>query len=107
MFFIFFVNIYLITGKKCSLFCIHTTVLYNHNYRLSYNRDLDQYSNIDGSVMVSVQGFGETSSVEDLGRILISIAYFGPLVEYFVDRGYERGKSIRAAPYDWRLAPGE
>ena len=32
--------------------------------------------------------------------------YFYELVQYFVDRGYERGKSIRAAPYDWRLAPG-
>ena len=32
--------------------------------------------------------------------------YFHDFVEYFVDRGYERGKTIRAAPYDWRLAAG-
>eukprot|EP00731_Ephydatia_muelleri_P033295 Em0027g43a len=32
------------------------------------------------------------------------IAGFGDTFEYFVDRGYQRGKSIRAAPYDWRLA---
>ena len=87
------------------------TVLRSQLYRIvqSYHRlrGSDQYSNIDGSVTVSVPDFGEISSIEDLGRVLISIAYFGPLVENFVDREYERGKSIRAAPYDWRLAPGE
>ena len=28
------------------------------------------------------------------------------MVDYFVDREYKRGKTIRAAPYDWRLAAG-
>ena len=31
---------------------------------------------------------------------------FYTTVQYFVDRGYQRGKTIRAAPYDWRLAAG-
>ena len=33
--------------------------------------------------------------------------YLHEAVEYFVDRGYKRGKTIRAAPYDWRLAAGK
>ena len=32
--------------------------------------------------------------------------YFHTFVEYYVAKGYERGKTIRSAPYDWRLAPG-
>ena len=30
---------------------------------------------------------------------------FQDMVEYFVSQGYVRGKSIRAAPYDFRFAP--
>ncbi len=50
-------------------------------------------------------GFGDTGSVEFLDEFGI-IPTFHELVEYFVDRGYVRGESIRAAPYDWRLAAG-
>ena len=32
--------------------------------------------------------------------------YFHTFVEHYVAKGYERGKTIRSAPYDWRLAPG-
>ena len=32
--------------------------------------------------------------------------YFHTFVEHYVAKGYERGKTIRYAPYDWRLAPG-
>ena len=32
--------------------------------------------------------------------------YFHTFVEHYVAKGYERGKTIRSAPYDWRLATG-
>ena len=76
-------------------------------HRLEYDSTLDQYSNADDDVTVTVPDFGNTGSVEDLGQGLLPIRAFRTFVDYFVDRGYERGKSIRAAPYDWRLAPGE
>ena len=55
---------------------------------------------------MSVPGFGDTYSVERRSGGLITFPYFDGFVDYFVRRGYERGKSIRAAPYDWRLGPG-
>ncbi len=55
------------------------------------------------NVDIKVPDFGGTSSVEFLGKL---IPYLNRMVEFFVDRGYERGKDIRAAPYDWRLAAG-
>ena len=56
---------------------------------------------------VTVPGFGNTTTVEKLNQNgLIPIPYFSDFVNHFVERGYERGKDIRAAPYDWRLAPG-
>ena len=34
-------------------------------------------------------------------------SYFHNMVDYLVSNlGYVRGKTIRAAPYDWRFAPG-
>lgn len=57
---------------------------------------------------IKVPGFGNTDTVEDLSATgLLNLPYFHQLVDYFVERGYERGKDIRAAPYDWRLAPGK
>ena len=53
-----------------------------------------------------VPGFGNTSTVEFLDYSP-PIPYFNTFVDYFVARGYERGSTIRAAPYDWRLAGGK
>ena len=74
--------------------------------RLAYDRNSGQYSSVDDDIEVSVPGFGDTVTVEDIGQAFVRIVYFQNLVQYFVDRGYERGKDIQAAPYDWRLAPG-
>ena len=76
---------------------------------LVYDSATNNYSNASG-VEVKVPGFGGTRRVEyldadDLG-FLPFFPYFHDFVDYFVDRGYERGKTIRAAPYDWRLAAG-
>ena len=81
-------------------------LFFMHTYSLSFNRSTGQYSSSKDSITVSVPGFGDTKTVEQLSGGLNTFPYFQPFVEYFVARGYERGKSIRAAPYDWRLAPG-
>jgi lysophospholipase-3 len=77
-------------------------------YRLKYDRNTGQYSSSDSDIKIKVPGFGGTETVEQLSQTgLTDLPYFKDLVKYFVDRGYERGKSIRAAPYDWRYGPGE
>jgi lysophospholipase-3 len=57
-------------------------------------------------VEIRTTGFGDTTAVEYLDKGTHSIGqYFNKFVDYFVNKGYVRGKSIRAAPYDWRLTP--
>ena len=75
-------------------------------FRLSFDRNTGQYSSGDDDITVTVTGFGDTSTVEKLSTGVNTVPYFEEFVEYFVERGYKRGKNIRAAPYDWRLAPG-
>ena len=76
-------------------------------YRLVYNQGAGTFQDIDDDVTIRVPGFGGTSRVEYLNPGLINtVQYFHRFVEYFVARGYERGVSIAAAPYDWRLAAG-
>ena len=75
-------------------------------HRLEYDPS-DNTFHDNREVHVKVPGFGDTSSVEYLSPGLIdTFEYFHKTVEYFVDRGYKRGETIRAAPYDWRLAAG-
>ena len=71
---------------------------------LVYNRRVDRFEDREG-VRVEVAGFGGTEAVEYMG-LSNMFPYLTTFVEYFVDRGYIRGKSIRTAPYDWRLAAG-
>ena len=84
--------------------------------RLKYNPYTKSFQN-NTNVKIIVPGFGKTSSVEYLtpkyfNFILslmpnsIDFSYFYEMVEYFIDCGYTRGETIRAAPYDWRLAAG-
>ena len=78
--------------------------------RLKYDADTRSFLN-NTNMKIVVPDFGETSSIEYLSRNLILskfklLKYFNRMVEYFVERGYKRGKTIRAAPYDWRLAAG-
>ena len=89
--------------------------MYYHRYRvvihflasscsLEYDAATNRFSDMP-DVTVEVPGFGDTSSVEALDTLGL-IRYLADFVDYFVDRGYQRGRSIRAAPYDWRLAAG-
>jgi len=75
-----------------------------YHCRLLYNSTDGTYSNNTG-VEVRVPGFGDTNTVEFLDTPPAS-PVFNAFVNYFVARGYERGNTIRAAPYDWRLAAG-
>ena len=71
---------------------------------MDYDKKTGQYSSSEDDVKVKVPGFGKTDTVEELSHNgLLDIPYFDTMVKYFVDRG----KSIRAAPYDWRLGPGK
>ena len=69
---------------------------------MQYDPATGRFSDMPG-ITIRVPGFGDTDSVETLGGI---VPYLRGFVNYFVDRGYVRGRSIRAAPYDWRIAAG-
>eukprot|EP00731_Ephydatia_muelleri_P026959 Em0018g1059a len=76
------------------------------NIMLRYSNETGQYGNTPG-VETKVPGFGDTSSIEFLDparKWFEPTQYFYALVQHFVEFGYERGKTIRAAPYDWRFS---
>ncbi|XP_030628443.1 phosphatidylcholine-sterol acyltransferase [Chanos chanos] len=75
------------------------------NIRIVYNRTTHKTSNAPG-VEIRVPGFGQTYSVEflDMNRLA---GYFHTMVEHLVNIGYVRNQTVRAAPYDWRIAPNE
>ena len=73
--------------------------------RLNWDPKTDIYSNNEG-VTIQAKGFGKTDGVEYLDDP--SHPYFVDFVNFFVKKyGYKQGSSIRAAPYDWRLAAGK
>ncbi|EDO33966.1 predicted protein [Nematostella vectensis] len=73
------------------------------NMRLVYDPATKTVHNSPG-VETRVPGFGDTNTIEYLDKRNL-IAYFAPLVKAMVSWGYERGKNLRAAPYDFRYAP--
>uniref|UniRef100_A0A4W5MXY0 Lecithin-cholesterol acyltransferase n=1 Tax=Hucho hucho TaxID=62062 RepID=A0A4W5MXY0_9TELE len=75
------------------------------NIRIVYNRTTGKTSNSAG-VTVRVPGFGQTYSVEFLDTNKLA-GYFHTMVTHLVNIGYVRSETIRAAPYDWRIAPNE
>ena len=81
----------------------------NYDCRLEHDKNTGQYSSTSDRIIVSVPGFGDTYTVETLSdeKGFITLPAYDKFVEYFVKRGYQRGKSIRAAPYEWRVGPGK
>lgn len=73
------------------------------NIRVVYNKTTRMASNAPG-VDIRVPGFGKTFSVEYLDRSKLA-GYFHTLVQNLVNNGYVRDETVRAAPYDWRIAP--
>lgn len=77
------------------------------NMKLVYNSKTRKTSNSPG-VEIRVPGFGNTSTVEWLDPSQASpSAYFKSIANALVALGYERGVSVRGAPYDFRRAPNE
>lgn len=73
---------------------------------LDYNPETDAYSNVKG-VETRVPYFGTTEGMEYLDPSLkIVSGYMIHLVEALKAQGYESGKSLYGAPYDFRFAPG-
>ncbi|GCC35845.1 phosphatidylcholine-sterol acyltransferase isoform X1 [Chiloscyllium punctatum] len=75
------------------------------NIRLVYNRTTRRSSNSPG-VEIRVPGFGKTYSVEYLDPFKLA-GYLHTLVQFLVNTGYVRDDTVRAAPYDWRVAAYE
>ncbi|XP_053551301.1 phosphatidylcholine-sterol acyltransferase [Bombina bombina] len=73
------------------------------NIRVVYNKTTRMASNAPG-VDIHVPGFGKTFSVEYLDKSKLA-GYFHTLVQHLVNNGYVRDENVRAAPYDWRIAP--
>lgn len=57
-------------------------------------------------VETRVPGFGTTETIEYLDTQNL-IAYFKSIVDTLVSLGYERGVSVRGAPYDFRYGTGK
>ena len=57
-------------------------------------------------VKTRVPGFGDTDTIEHLDSEHL-VEYFAPMVKALASWGYERGVTVRAAPYDFRLGPGK
>ncbi|KAG7473204.1 hypothetical protein MATL_G00093100 [Megalops atlanticus] len=75
------------------------------NIRIVYNRTTRRTSNAPG-VEVRVPGFGQTYPIEFLDTNRLT-GYFHTMVQHLVNIGYVRNETVRAAPYDWRIAPNE
>ena len=79
-------------------------MLFSLLHRLNYDATTNTYTpNAGVGVRVVGANGSDVKDVEFVGPIF---PYFHKMVEYFVDRGYVRNVSIRAAPYDWRFAAG-
>ncbi|KAK3859909.1 hypothetical protein Pcinc_034009 [Petrolisthes cinctipes] len=77
---------------------------------LVYN-NTTRHTTSQPGVETRVPGFGNTTTVETLNPELtsfISFRYLADMVEALVHTlGYQRGHTVRAAPYDFRKAPNE
>ena len=73
---------------------------------MEYDPVSGKYSDADG-VKTRIPGFANTSTVEVLDPNIPYVTdYFKKFVQHFVNLGYSRGVDITAAPFDWRLGPG-
>nr|GMD80774.1 lecithin-cholesterol acyltransferase-like 1 [Ipomoea batatas]GMD96403.1 lecithin-cholesterol acyltransferase-like 1 [Ipomoea batatas] len=78
------------------------TKCFSERMMLYYDSDLDDYYNAPG-VETRVPNFGSTQSLLYLDPNLKHIsAYMAPLVESLEQLGYEDGKNMFGAPYDFR-----
>lgn len=78
---------------------------FTKRYRLEYDESTKTMKNSPG-VETRVPGFGNTDTIEHLDTDKL-VPYFAPMVDALVSWGYERGVTVRAAPYDFRYGPGQ
>ncbi|XP_045597360.2 lysosomal phospholipase A and acyltransferase isoform X1 [Procambarus clarkii] len=77
------------------------------NMRLLYDNVTRTTMNSPG-VQTRIPGFGNTSTVEWLDPSQRSpTGYFKDIVNAMIPLGYERGVTVRGAPFDFRRAPNE
>ena len=93
-----------------TIYPLHMLIICS-NHSLIYNPATNEYTNSQG-VEIRAPGFGITTTVADLASgasdddTTATFPYMNDLVNFFVNRGYVSGSTIRAAPYDWRLSAG-
>ncbi|XP_066927117.1 lysosomal phospholipase A and acyltransferase-like [Clytia hemisphaerica] len=77
------------------------------NFKLQWNEENGRMENVPG-VFTQCPDFGNTTAIEWLDPSVHGPGvYFYPLVNGLVKKfGYVRGKTLRAAPYDFRYDPG-
>ncbi|CAM6102097.1 unnamed protein product [Calypogeia fissa] len=74
--------------------------------QLVYNEETERFENFPG-VETKVPYWGSTEGMEVLDPTWKSLAtYMSPLVSGLKAKGYEVGKTLFGAPYDFRYAPG-
>ena len=100
-----------IISQTCEQISLGFYILFliDSSHRLKHDPVTGQYSNNDG-VDIRVPDFGGTSSIEYLDPSITyfdTLNYFHDMVQWFVDKGYTRGKDIVGAPYDWRYSPSK
>ncbi|KAG6540805.1 hypothetical protein Mapa_017829 [Marchantia paleacea] len=82
------------------------TTCFAERMKLVYNKDTERFENFPG-VETRVPYWGTTDGLEYLDPTFKSLAsYMAPLVKAIKAEGYEVGKNLFGAPYDFRYAPG-
>ncbi|KAJ1453661.1 Lecithin:cholesterol acyltransferase-domain-containing protein [Pelagophyceae sp. CCMP2097] len=80
------------------------TTCWADNIRLAV--DEDGFARNAPGVATRVPGFGDTSSLESLDpRLPAQTKAFAAMVAELVKAGYEKNKTLRGAPYDFRYGP--
>lgn len=74
-------------------------------FQLNYDAEKDEYSNGRG-VDLRPMDFGGVDGVYELDpqHEIFTFPIFKPIIDSLKEDGYEVGKDLHGAPYDWRLA---
>jgi len=73
---------------------------------LTFNASTGNYTDAPGVLLDTNVDFGDVGGISSLDPSLASAtAYFKKMVEALTALGYEAGKTLHGAPYDWRKAP--
>ena len=76
-----------------------------HNVLIHFNNNSKQYEDTAGVDIDGNVGWGSTKGLDYLDPTLKAGKYFHDIIERLESIGYEDNKTLRGAPYDWRLSP--